>query len=114
MERRRQRSRNIEDATRFQLEQVINDFDLRSCLLMDEAGKVLGTAGETSRLEKIVPKIPVLARESSPDEEGVYVCEFRADGHKLFIAAEGDLATFVTVGAYRALLGIRRIHANAA
>lgn len=127
-ERRRQRSSSAELATRYQLEQVIRDFDLDTVLLVDEAGRLIDGAGhDTAFGEALARETPRLAQGShcrllfarlnkhrpSIRPNQISACEFRAGGRRYYVAAISPQTTFRDVGMYRAILGIRRILAAA-
>ena len=128
-ERRRHRSADPEVATRLQLEQVIADFDLDTVVLADEAGRLVSGVGHDSAFDEL------LARESARLAVGshcrllfarlskvkpsirpnqISACEFRTGGRRYFVAAVSAATTMRDVGMYRAILGIRRIQAEAA
>ncbi len=127
-ERRRQRSSSTELATRYQLEQVLADFDLDTVVLVDEAGRLVEGTGRDRAFEQILAReTPRLAVGShcrllfarlnklrpSVRANQISACEFRTGGKRYFVAAVGPASTMRDVGMYRAILGIRRIIAAA-
>ena len=128
-ERRRQRSSDTGLATRFQLEQVIEDFDLDTVVLVDEAGRLVQGVGRDSRFDEVLAReTPRLANgshcrllfarlnKSKPSIRAnqISACEFRTAGRRYYVAAVGTGSGMRDVGMYRAILGIRRIVAEAA
>ena len=127
-ERRQNRSSSAELATRYQLEQVVRDFDLDTVVLVDEAGHLLGGAGPDSVFDELLAReTPRLAVGShcrllfarlnrhrpSVRANQISACEFRTGGRRYYVAAVGSATTMRDVGMYRAILGIRRIIATA-
>lgn len=127
-ERRNRRSDSREQATKYQLEQVIRDFDLDTIVLADEAGRIVSSVGSDGSFDEVLAReTPRLAVGShcrllysrlnkhrpSVRPNQVSACEFRTQGRRLFVAAVGPASTMREVGMYRAILGIRRILAAA-
>ncbi len=122
-ERRRRRSDDPGLATRYQLEQVVEDFDLDTCILVDESGTLIQGVGQAEDFEEVLAReTPRLAhgsrcrllfsrlnehRRVRPNQ--ISACEFRSDGSRYFVTAVGSASTMRDVGMYRAILGIRRI-----
>ena len=128
-ERRRRRSSSTELATRFQLEQVIDDFGLDTVVLVDEAGHLVEGAGRDTSFDHVLAReTPRLAVGSqcrllfsrltkhrpSIRANQISACEFRTGGRRYFLATVGSASTMRDVGMYRAILGLRRIFAEAA
>ncbi|QED27744.1 hypothetical protein FRD01_10965 [Microvenator marinus] len=114
MEETNRRSRRSEDpttATEFQLQQVIEDFGLENCVLVDEAGSVAASAvSPTETLTDWVRGFPNIFDDGSrPDHQNASACEFRAAGRRMFLATIGAQGPMRDVALYRAVLGIRRI-----
>lgn len=127
-ERRNRRSADPTVATKFQLEQVLHDFDLDSVVLADEAGRLIQSAGRDesfqSALARETPRLAIgshcrllFARLSkvkpSIRANQISACEFRNDGKRYYVATVGAMTTMRDVGMYRAILGIRRIQREA-
>lgn len=127
-ERRRRRSSSAELATRFQLEQVIRDFELDTLVLVDEAGRLIEGVGRDTAFDEVLAReTPRLANGShcrllyarlnkhkpSIRSNQISACEFRTAGRRYFVAAVGSMSSMRDVGMYRAILGIRRIIAAA-
>lgn len=127
-ERRRRRTADPNLATRYQLEQVVDDFDLDTCILVDESGALVQGVGQMEHFEEVLAhETPRLAsgsrcrllfsrlnefRRVRPNQ--ISACEFRSDGQRYFVAAVGSASTMRDVGMYRAILGIRRIRKQVA
>jgi hypothetical protein len=127
-ERRRRRSSSADLATHYQLEQVIQDFDLDTVVLTDEAGQLVAGVGRDSAFAQMLAReTPRLAVGShcrllyarlnqhrpSVRPNQISACEFRTAGRRYYICAVGSATTSREVGMYRAILGIRRIIAAA-
>lgn len=127
-ERRRNRSSTADLATRYQLEQVIKDFDLDTVVLVDEAGRLVQGVGRDTAFDEVLAReTPRLAVGShcrllfarlnrlrpSVRANQISACEFRTGGKRFYVAAVGSATTMRDVGMYRAILGIRRIIAAA-
>lgn len=112
MDKNNRRSRRSEDrfvATVFQLEQVIQDFGLAACVVVDEGGKVIASVAKDDEDLDWSHEIPTLVRQNRR-RRGVSVCEFRAAGRPLFVATVGNALATRDIGMYRAVMGLRRIH----
>lgn len=107
--RRGRRSEDRFVATVFQLEQVLQDFGLAACVVVDEAGHVVASVTKDYEDLDWSHEIPMLARQNRR-RRGVSVCEFRAAGKALFIATVGHAHETRDIGMYRAVMGLRRIH----
>lgn len=127
-ERRHRRSASAELATFYQLEQVIQDFDLETVVLVDEAGRLVSGVGRDAVFDEVLAReTPRLAAGShcrllyarlnrhrpSIRPNQISACEFRTAGRRYFVAVVGSMQTMRDVGMYRAILGIRRIVADA-
>lgn len=129
LEKRRRRSDRPEIATRYQLEQVVEDFQLMGCVFADEAGQLLNASDDehTPFYEEVAKASPRLAigsecrllfsklsklRTIRPNQ--VSSCQFRYRGQTFYVTTLGAMSTMRDVGMYRAILGIRRIFAHAA
>lgn len=118
--RRARRSEEPAEATRFQLEQVVRDFEIETCFVVDEAGEVLNSSCEPCpAMQRLASWVPTLTRRSwrkpsaHPTIDGfedLAVSEFRIDGKRLYMAATGGSVTMRNVAVFRAILGMRRIH----
>ncbi len=122
-DRRMRRSHDPLLATKFQLQRVVEDFELETCILVDEAGNLVETAGRHLEFEEALAReTPRLAVGSNcrllfarlnkvhrvrPNQ--ISACEFRVAGERWYVAAVGAASTMRDVGLYRAVLGIRRI-----
>ncbi|MFU8805379.1 MAG: hypothetical protein ACNA8W_16320 [Bradymonadaceae bacterium] len=128
-EQRRKRSDERDTALLHQLDQVVEDFDLDTCLLTDASGKLIAASSKTdpdfsSALAAVSPALATgklsqkhilkVLRRHAPElsRECVSVREFRAQGKRLYVAAVGKEVLMKEVGILRAILGTRRIHAN--
>ena len=129
-ERRRRRSSNPDVATRYQLEQVIDDFSLDTVVLTDESGALLHSAGLSqpdfdqalareaprlaggSRCRLLFARLNRLKQSIRPNQ--ISACEFRTNGRRYYVATVGSASTMRDVGMYRAILGVRRIVAERA
>lgn len=126
-DRRSRRTSCTDLAIGYQLDQVIKDFDLECCLIVDDTGRVIGTSPETptpfmQTLAALVPSMAVVPdcremhldrlRQHRPDIESdeMTACVFRAGGRRLYIAAVGPEAVMNEVAIFRAITGTRRIH----
>lgn len=106
------RSRRSDDrfvATVFQLEQIIEDFDLAACVVVDESGRIVASVARNEEHIDWTHEIPAIARLGRR-RRGVSVCEFRANGRPMFVATVGNKNGARDIGMYRAVLGLRRIH----
>jgi hypothetical protein len=106
------RARRSDDrfvATVFQLEQILEDFNLAACVVVDEAGRVVASVARNDEDIEWSHEIPTIARLGRR-RRGVSVCEFRANGRPMFVATVGNKLGSRDLGMYRAVLGLRRIH----
>ncbi len=106
---RRQRSEDRFVATVFQLEQVLKDFGLSACVVVDESGQIVASVAKDDEELNWSHEIPTLSRQGRR-RRGVSICEFRAAGRPMFVAAVGAALGSRDMGMYRAVLGLRRIH----
>lgn len=122
-EKRRRRSADPLTATRYQLEQVVEDFDLDTCILVDDTGRLVQAPGLYPEFEEALAReAPRLANGSTcrllyarlnkthrvrPNQVSAF--EFRTRGKRMFVAGVGSMSTMREVGLLRAILGIRRI-----
>ena len=127
-EKRRRRSSDPLIAARYQLEQVVHDFELDTCVLVDDSGRLVQAPGLYPEFEEALAReTPRLANGSTcrllfarlnrihrvrPNQ--VSACEFRAGGRRWYVAAVGSMSTMREVGVFRAILGLRRIEKHAA
>lgn len=127
-ERRSQRSNEPDEATQHQLEQVLRDFDLDTCILADAKGNLLQAPGRNPGLERaLAAEAPKLAQNSTcrlmfsrlahhqpsirPNQ--ITACEFRLQGAAYYVVGVGAMSAMRDVGVCRAILGIRRIRRQA-
>jgi hypothetical protein len=125
--RRRRRTNQTDLAIGYQLDQVIKDFGLECCLIVDDSGHIVGTSPEdptpfTQTLAALLPSMATLPecrdthlerlQQHRPDikNDDLAACLFRAGGRRLYIAALGSEAVMNEVAIFRAILGTRRIH----
>ncbi|TXD42649.1 hypothetical protein FRC96_02990 [Lujinxingia vulgaris] len=125
-ERRRRRAERPELALGYQLDQVVRDFALRCCVLVDEQGMMVAASPDcpTPFMQALAGLAPTMAvvpehrqahletlRRQNPllESEELAVCAFRAGGRRLFIAAVGEEAVMNEVAIFRAITGARRI-----
>ncbi len=125
-DRRTRRSDDPSLAIGFQLEQVVRDFGLDCCVLVDEGGQVIALSPDspTPLMEGLARLAPMMAmapehrgshmaplRRHRPDLgiDEVTCCVFRAGGRRMFIAAVGKEAVMNEVAIMRAISGTRRI-----
>lgn len=118
--RRERRSDQPQKATELQLIQVVEDFEIETCFVVDEAGEVVNCSHETcSATKRLASWVPTLARRSTrrpsahPKIDGfddLAVSEFRVNGIRHYMAATGGSETMRNVAVFRAILGMRRIH----
>ncbi|RVU45777.1 hypothetical protein FRC91_13475 [Bradymonadales bacterium TMQ1] len=125
-ERRRRRAERPELALGYQLDQVVRDFALRCCVLVDEQGAMVAASPDcpSAFMQALVGLAPTMAvvpehrethlqtlRRHNPllECDEVAVCAFRAGGRRLFIAAVGQEAVMNDVAIFRAITGARRI-----
>lgn len=129
-DRRRRRSSDPNLALGYQLDQVLEDFGLECCVVVDEDGDVIAASPEspTTFVQNLSQLLPVMAmlpehreghlnalRRYRPDldSDEVACSVFRAGGRRRFIAAVGPEAVMNEVAIVRAITGARRIHRNA-
>ena len=124
-ERRRRRSENPLQATRYQLAQVMEDFGLAACLIatedgrlfaapgrvdLDEAELLAALAGEALRCDWSLGGQVALGSGDEPIEPThLIVEEFWAWDQPLVMLALGAHGPPQKLSLYRAILGIRRI-----
>lgn len=128
-DQRRLRSDVRGTALLYQLDQVVEDFGLEACLVADGSGKLVAVssgvdpdfssalAAVSAALVRGQPSmthiLPILKRHMPHlEQESLSVCEFRAQGKRLYVAAIGREAMMKEVGVLRAILGVRRIQGN--
>ena len=127
-ERRQRRTHIRQLALQYQLERVVDDFDMRTFAVADQDGFLLASSGRMPFAEVLAAYAPTLSDNGAWQSDGVVsdlqslepelrwqditVREFRASGHKLYLCAIGKVGTMKEVGIYRAILGIRRIFTN--
>lgn len=126
-DRRRRRSDEPCTAIAYQVEQVVDDFDLDSCIIVDADGNTVAASPgvETPKMEAFAGLLPAICAVEG--QRGAYLehlhsagwdidademtsCVFRAGGRRLFIGAIGDEAVMNEVAIFRAITGARRIH----
>ena len=109
--RRARRSTDPNEATQLQLKQVIEDFGLENCVLVDADGQVAASAvSPTASVVEWARKFPALFEGGRrPVENEMSACEFRAAGRRMFVATVGSQGVMRDVALYRAILGVRRI-----
>ncbi len=128
-DRRRQRSEDPELAIGYQLERVVEDFNLECCLIVDESGTTIATSPDspTPLMQRFAAMLPTMAtvtehrdehlkqlREVRSDlgDDDLTACVFRAGGRRLFIGAVGPEAVMNEMAIFRAITGARRIHGS--
>ena len=125
--RRRRRSGDPALATRYQLDQVLRDFDLSCCLIVDDSADVVATAPEypTPMMRRMAGLLPTFASSGRPRKshlqiicgthdpdlgaDEVTACVFRAGGRRHYIGAVGPEAVMNELAIFRAIIGVRRI-----
>ncbi len=128
-ERRRRRSNDPLIAMRFQLEQVMNDFDLKACVLASDEGlllvspehldvedaEVLAAMGTMPRdeegnfINKALVEHSIQSLSIAEGELGVFAQEFWAWDQPWTLVALGTLSRAQELSLMRAIMGIRRI-----
>lgn len=125
-ERRRRRTDRPELALGYQLDQVVQDFGLECCLIVDESGQIIAVSPESSTafIQSLAALTPAMAtlpqaqelhleqlRRHNPELKGnqISTCVFRAANRRLYIAAVGQEALMNEVAIFRAITGARRI-----
>ena len=108
IEKRRRRTTDTELATRYQLEQVVEDFQLEGCIFSDEAGALIGASDERDLpfYQQIAKASPRLAlgtecrllfsklsayRNIRPNQ--VSSCAFRFKGSTYYVTTIGSMST---------------------
>jgi hypothetical protein len=118
-DRRRRRSNDVDTALRYQLEQVIQDFGLTSCVLSDDAGSVVAEAHNFDETPDEDPagvdamtQDTIIDGSSTPIDvtEDIDCVEFRSEGTRFFITAQGKDDSMREVALYRVVLGAKRIY----
>ncbi len=115
-ERRRRRSDDIDIALRYQLEQVIEDFALTSCVLSGPSGQVLAEAHDfdsekADDVDAMMHDTIIDGEDDAIDVTDDIDCvEFRAQGNRFFITAQGRDDSMREVALYRVVLGAKRIY----
>ena len=117
-ERRRRRSDETSTALRFQLEQVIEDFGLTSAVLSDSAGHVVAEAHDLDDGCDDPTGVDVPGQDTIIDDyegpidvtDDIDCFEFRSQGQRFFITAQGQDDSMREVALYRVVLGAKRIH----
>ena len=125
-DRRRRRSDDPGTALRYQLEQVIDDFELMSCVLSDANGRVLAEAHDFDDVDDDTCAVDAEPHDTLLDDgfddglddgseaidvtDDIDCVEFRSQGVQLFITAQGRDESFREVALYRVVLGAKRIH----
>lgn len=124
-ERRRRRSNNPLVATRYQLEQVIHDFELDLCLIATEDGRLFASTNDADPV--ITELFAAIASDALKDPNSatvqgvmracgidsharqIYTQEFWAWEQPMIMLAIGELAESEELDLFRAILGVRRI-----
>ena len=113
LDRRSRRTNDVELATQYQLEQIIEDFGVKSVVLVDAAGDVVAQCGDGSGCSRLAESAFSLAsghqRARRRPTRGDYACSFRRNGEAYIVAASGSQKEMREVGVFRAILGLRRI-----
>lgn len=118
-ERRTTRSQNPHAALELQLQQVVIDFGVESCFVVDSGGTILASSQTPCpAMRRLAGWVPTLSRRSMrrpsahPKIDGfddLAVSEFRVGGQRRFMATTGGESTMRNVALFRAILGARRI-----
>lgn len=123
-EKRRRRTSNPELATRYQLEQVVEDFSLDGCVFADQSGALLNASDDQnsdwySQIAKASPRLAIgskcrllfskLSKHRNLRPNQISSCAFKFQGETFYVTTVGSMSTMRDVGMYRAILGIRRI-----
>ena len=117
-DRRRRRSDEQDTALRYQLEQVIQDFHLTSCVLSDTEGRVLAEAHDFDDEPEAPTAVdPMIAGHDHRLEWHAHRRHRRhrlrgvpLGGRPLFITAQGQDDSMREVALYRVVLGAKRIY----
>ncbi|MGM0558279.1 MAG: hypothetical protein ACQEVA_17985 [Myxococcota bacterium] len=117
-DRRRRRSDDADTALRYQLEQVVQDFDLTSCILSDTEGRVVAEAHdfhdepEDPAAVDPMTQDTIIDGSSTPIDvtDDIDCLEFRSEGTRFFITAQGQDDSMREVALYRVVLGAKRIY----
>jgi hypothetical protein len=117
-DRRRRRSDDPNTALQFQLEQVIDDFGLTSAVLSDNSGRVVAEAHTFYDMPEPPNGVDVPSQDTIVDDfnaeidvtEDIDCVEFRSQGARFFITAQGRDDSLREVALYRVVLGAKRIH----
>ena len=112
-DRRRRRSDDPNQALGYQLDQVVDDFNLRGCVMVGQDGETIAAspAPASDELQQLARLLPTMSVEKSAkwDQDECSTCVFRAGGRRTFIGALGPEAVMNEVAIFRAIIGARRI-----
>lgn len=117
-DRRRRRSDDVDTALRYQLEQVIQDFNLTSCVLSDQDGRVVAEAHDFDNVPDDPTGVDAMTQDTIIDgsstpidvTDDIDCVEFRSAGTPFFITAQGQDDSMREVALYRVVLGAKRIY----
>lgn len=112
-DRRQRRSDDPNQALGYQLDQVVDDFNLRGCVLVGQDGETIAASPSpaSDELQQLARLLPTMSVEKSAkwDQDECSTCVFRAGGRRYFIGALGPEAVMNEVAIFRAIIGARRI-----
>lgn len=128
-DRRQRRTADPERAIGFQLEQVVEDFSLDCCVIVDDSGDVVAASPDesTPMMGEFANSLPAMAtfpehrtrhldqmRRHRPElgDDEVTTCVFRAGGRRYFIGAVGSEVVMNEIAIFRAITGTRRIQST--
>lgn len=107
--RRRRRTEERLEAVSFQLQQVLDEFELDVCLLTDSVGAVL-TSAQTST--QALGRVISIIRAPVQRGEDMLRREFYLEGSRLCLTLVGPNVGSHQAAFERAIVGINRIHAT--
>lgn len=128
-DRRRRRSEEPSTAIALQLEQVVDDFGLDCCIIVDADGESVASSPQATspQMEAFAGLLPAICTVTGQredylrqlrragwdvDADELTGCVFRAGGRRMFIGAIGAEAVMNEVAIFRAITGARRIHGS--
>jgi hypothetical protein len=125
-ERRRQRSTNVYEAIKFQLEEIYSAKELRNLTIGDSRGLLLAYAGHIEEAQVLAAYAPLMSRVDEKDKyhevmervrgfipdaasDTLSTRSFVIDGEELFITLIGAPGKLEHNDLYHAVSGIKRI-----
>ncbi len=125
-ERRRQRSNNVYEAIKFQLEEIYSTKELRNLTIGDSRGLLVAYAGHIEEAQVLAAYAPLISRAEEkenyeeimlrvrgfiPDaaKDTLSTRAFVIDGEEMFITIVGQPGKIEHNDLYRAVSGIKRI-----